>query len=317
MLVTGATGFVGSVLCDTLVRSGYLVRAAGRGGRTTTGGTEYVVIGDMGGDLRCQEALVGVDSVVHLAARTHIPRNSPANSNLYMAENALGTSNLAQQAAEAGVRRFIFLSSVKVNGEATTTRAFTSHDEPQPQDAYGASKLAGEKLAMRVGRRMGMGVMIVRSPLIYGPGVKAHFLSLMRWIDEEKVLPLGAVENKRSLVSIWNLCDLILRLLTGPIAPVGVWMVSDGQDFSTPELIRELASVLDRRANLLQLPVQVLHFLGDAFGYRAQVARLCSSLTVDIVNTRDVLNWSPPLSVAEGLRRTARWYRSTDALREC
>jgi len=155
-----------------------------------------------------------------------------------------------------------------------------------------------------------MGVAIVRSPLVYGPGVKANFLRMLRWVDKEWPLPLGAVDNKRSLVSVWNLCDLMLRLL-GDSVPAGrIWLVSDGEDLSTPQLIRRLAAAMDRRARLLPVPVSVLKTLGGWLGYRAQIDRLCGSLVVDIGQTRDELNWSPPESVEEGLRRTVRWYLS-------
>ncbi len=311
VLVTGAGGFVGSVLCNMLAQSGWQVRAAVRHGRPTpTGAAEHAVIGDLGGDISWQEALLGVDSVVHLAARAHVLGDSPANADLYAQANALGTSNLARQSAAAGVRQFVFLSSIKVNGEATTSRAFNSNDEPRPRDAYARSKWEGEKFAMIAGRESGMRVAIVRPPLVYGPGVKANFLRLMRWIDEEKILPLGAVDNKRSLVSVWNLCDLIIRLLTGSGAPSDVWMASDGEDLSTPDLVRRLATAMGRRARLLPLPVRVLRFLGHACGYQAQVDRLCGSLVVDIAKTRLDLAWVPPVSVGEGFERTAHWYLS-------
>jgi len=317
VLVTGATGFVGSVLCGTLAQSGYLVRAAVRNGRAApAGAAEHAVMGDLGGNLRWQDALAGVDSVVHLAARAHVLGDSAINADLYAEANARGTLNLARQAAAAGVRRFIFLSSIKVNGETTTSRAFDCDDEPHPLDAYGASKWEGEKSLMTVALQTGMGVAIVRPPLVYGPGVKANFLRLMRWIDTEKLLPLGAVDNKRSLVSVWNLCDLILRLLAEPVPPNRVWLVSDDHDISTPDLIRQLASAMDKRVRLLPVPVKFLKFFGYALGYGAQIARLCGSLTVDISATRTVLGWSPPISLAEGLLRTARWYSSKDLRRD-
>lgn len=311
VLVTGASGFVGSVLCELLACSGYVVRAAGRAVRPASGASaEHVLVGDLGGDPRWQEALAGVDIVVHLAARAHILNDPPANASLYARANALGTSNLAQQAAAAGVRQFVFLSSVKVNGEATTLRAFTSQDEPQPRDAYGVSKWQGEQFAMAIGQQSGMRVAIIRSPLIYGSGVKANFFRLMRWVDEEKPLPFGAVKNRRSLVSVWNLCDLILRVVAGPTPAVGAWMVSDGRDLSTPELVRLLAAAMGRRARLFSIPVGMLRFLAAAAAQRAQLARLCGSLVVDISSTHAELGWSPPLSVEEGLARTARWYLS-------
>jgi nucleoside-diphosphate-sugar epimerase len=309
VLVTGASGFVGSVLCELLARSGYVVRATGRAVRPVSGAAaEHVLVGDLGGDPRWQEALAGVDVVVHLAARAHILDDPPANAPLYTKANALGTSNLAQQAAAAGVRQFVFLSSVKVNGEATTLRAFSSQDEPQPRDAYGASKWQGEQFATAIGQQSGMRVAIIRSPLIYGSGVKANFFRLMRWVDEEKPLPFAAVENRRSLVSVWNLCDLILRVVAGPTPAVGTWMVSDGRDLSTPELVRLLAAAMGRRARLFSIPVGMLRLLAAATAQRARVARLCGSLVVDISSTHAELGWSPPLSVEEGLARTARCY---------
>lgn len=311
VLVTGATGFVGSVLCDVLAQSGYVVRAAVRdSGRTPSCVAECVVTGDLGEDARWHEALKGVDSVIHLAARAHILGDSNDNSALYRQANALNTLILARQAAAAGIRRFVFLSSVKVNGEATTERPFNASDHPHPRDAYGESKWEGERFALAVGEQSGMEVAIVRSPLIYGPGVKANFLRLMRWVDKEWLLPLGSARNKRSLVSVWNLCDLLLKMLTSPIVPGRVWMVSDGEDLSTPQLIRRIASAMDRRARLLPVPVQVLRLLGFALGYRAEVMRLCGSLEVDIKETREALGWSPPVPVNEALQRTVRWYLS-------
>lgn len=304
------------MLCGTLARSGFRVRAAVRDGRPRPAdAAEHVIIGDLGPDLDWREALTGVDSVVHLAARAHILGDPAANSVLYRVANALGTLNLSQQSAAAGVGQFVFLSSVKVNGEVTASRAFTAHDEPRPRDAYGLSKWEAERFVTEVGARTGMGVGIIRPPLVYGPGVKANFLKLMRWVDREKILPLGAVNNKRSFVSVWNLCDLILRLLAGPAALTGVWMVSDGQDVSTPELIKQIAKAMERRARMPALPVSVLQFLGYLSGHRPQVDRLCGSLVVDITDTRTELGWSPPVSLAEGLERTARWYLSGNGVR--
>jgi nucleoside-diphosphate-sugar epimerase len=302
---------VGSTLCELLTRSGYRVRATGRDvRRAPAGAAEHVAVGDLGGDTRWQEALAGIDTVVHLAARAHVLNDPPANAALYTEANALGTSSLAQQAGAGGVRQFIFLSSVKVNGEATTQRAFTSHDTPEPRDAYGVSKWEGEQLVTAIGKQSGMRVAIIRPPLIYGPGVKANFLELMRRIDAQNILPFGAVENRRSLVSVWNLCDLILRIAAGPTPPAGTWMVSDGRDLSTPELVRLIAAALGRRPRLLSMPVGALRFLAGAVGRRAQIARVCGSLAVDISSTRTELGWLPPLSVEEGLARTAHWYLS-------
>ena len=310
VLVTGATGFVGSVLCDALARSGYTVRAALRdAARKPAGAAEQVVIGDLGMNNPWQAALAGVDAVIHTAARAHVLGDPDENADLYMQANAAATGNLAVQSAQAGIRRFIFLSSIKVNGEGTSARAIRSTDYPRPAEAYGRSKWQGEKNALAAAGTA-MGVAIVRSPLVYGSGVKANFLRMLRWVDKEWPLPLGAVDNRRSLVSVWNLCDLMLRLL-GDSVPAGrIWLVSDGEDLSTPQLIRRLAAAMDRRARLLPVPVSVLKTLGGWLGYRAQIDRLCGSLVVDIAQTRNELNWSPPVSVDEGLRRTVDWYLS-------
>jgi UDP-glucose 4-epimerase len=311
VLVTGATGFVGRVLCDALARSGYRVRAAARDVRRAPACVdEPMAIDDLGAANQWLPLLRDVDSVVHLAARAHVLGDPAANAHLYREVNAAGTLNLASQAASAGVRRFILLSSVKVNGESTRERPFSADDKPAPRDAYGESKWEAERHALTIGARTGMEVAIVRAPLVYGAGVKANFLRLMRWVDKERMLPLGGIANSRSLVSIWNLCDLVLLLITHPAAAQRVWMVSDGENLSTPELIRRIAHAMHRRARLLPVPAVLLRAAGGALGYRAETERLCGSLTVDISRTRHDLGWSPPISINEALSRTAQWYLS-------
>lgn len=309
VLVTGATGFVGRVLCGELARCGYRVRAAVRDVRRSPACVEEPVpMEDIGAMNHWLPLLRGVDSVIHLAARAHVLGDSPANSHLYHEVNADGTHNLATQAADAGVRRFILLSSVKVNGDSTQGPGFSAADEPRPTDPYGESKWAAEKHAMAAGARTGMEVAIVRPPLIYGPGVKANFLRLMRWVDQERMLPFGAIANHRSLVSIWNLCDLVLLLMSHATAPGQVWMVSDAESPSTPELIARMARSMGRRERLLRVSPGLLKALGAMLGLRAQMSRLCGSLVVDTSETRRKLGWSPPISMDEGLVRTATWY---------
>jgi nucleoside-diphosphate-sugar epimerase len=311
VLVTGATGFVGRSLCDALARSGFLVRAAVRDARRSPPSvTESAAMNDLGADTQWGSLLRGVDCVIHLAARAHILNDPPANAEAYRRVNTLGTLNLAIQAAEAGARRFIFLSSVKVNGEATPAGSFTADDAPAPADAYGESKLEAERHVLAVGASSAMEVAIVRPPLIYGPGVKANFLRLMRWVDKERLLPLGGVSNRRSLVSIWNLCDLLMLLIASPHASRRVWMVSDGDPLSTPELIRRLARAMHRRARLVPVPAGLLRTLAAGLGFRGEVERLCGSLVVDISATQRDLGWSPPVAVDEALSRTAQWYLS-------
>jgi UDP-glucose 4-epimerase len=311
VLVTGATGFVGRVLCGELVQRGYRVRAAIRDVRRSPACVEEpVLMEDIGAKNHWLPLLRDVDSVIHLAARAHVLGDSRANFHLYHEVNAEGTHHLATQAANAGVRRFIFLSSVKVNGDSTEGPGFSAADEPQPTDPYGESKWAAEKYALAAGARTGMEVAIVRPPLIYGPGVKANFLRLMRWVDQERMLPFGAIANSRSLVSIWNLCDLVLLLISNPTAPGRVWMVADCESPSTPELIGRMARSMERRERLLRVSPGILKALGSMLGLRAEMSRLCGSLVVDTSETRRELGWSPPISMDEGLVRTARWYLS-------
>jgi UDP-glucose 4-epimerase len=255
-------------------------------------------------------ALRDLDVVIHLAARAHILHDSSANSNLYIETNVRGTERLADASADAGIRRFVFLSSIKVNGEETIDHAYTTDDEAQPRDAYGSSKWHAEQRVREIAKRTGMEAVIVRPPLVYGPGVRANFLRLLRWVDRELPLPLGAIENSRSLVSIWNLCDLLVRVLEHPRAPGHSWMVSDGEDLSTPELIQCLARAMKRRVRLAPIPIGVLTLFGVLAGRRAEVARLCGSLTVNIEHTCRELEWAPPMKVDEAIDRTVTWYLS-------
>jgi nucleoside-diphosphate-sugar epimerase len=312
VLVTGATGFVGGHLCETLTAAGYIVRSAVR---TTPPGrplrsAEVVLVGEIDKETHWEEALRGVDLVVHAAARAHVLGDPAANSHLYFDVNAHGTHRLALAAAKAGVQRFVYLSSIKVNGEESVGRAYSSEDVPQPQDPYGASKLLGERLLAEVGANSKMAIATVRPPLVYGSGVRANFLRLLSWVHKGVPLPLGAVKNTRSLISVWNLCDLVMLLLQHPAAPGQVWLASDGLDLSTPGLITRLGAALARPVHLLPVPVGLLRLGGLVCGKRAMVERLCGSLVVDITPTRDQLGWSPPLSVDDSLARTAAWYLS-------
>jgi nucleoside-diphosphate-sugar epimerase len=309
VLVTGASGFVGRVLCTTLTDAGYAVRAAVRRstGYEDSEGTETVAIGDLA-TAEWSAALRGVDCVVHAAARAHTG-DARSRPELYLQTNAHGTRRLAVAAVRAGIGRFVYLSSVKVNGEGAE-RPYGALDEPRPQDPYGESKLLGEKFALQVAAGSAMGVVIVRSPLVYGPGVRANFARLLRWVERGWPLPLAAIHNRRSLVNVWNLCDLLQRLLIHTAAPGRIWMVSDAEDLSTAELVRRIARELHRPARLFPVPATALRIAGAMLGASAEIARLCDSLTVDIAATRRELEWSPPVSVTEGLARTVLWYRS-------
>ena len=313
VLLTGATGFVGRTLAPALAAAGYTVRAALRteGGVIPPGCAETVVVGDIGANTDWSAALRDVEQVVHAAARAHLVQVA-ADLNAYMETNARGTQRLAAAAATGGVRRFVFLSSVKVNGEQTVGRPYTGADEPHPRGPYAISKWIAEQRLHEGVETAGMQTVTVRAPLVYGPGVRANFLRMMKWVASGWPLPLGSVNNSRSLINVWNLSDLIVNLMRNPAAPGGTWMATDGEDLSTPELLTGLGRALGRRARLFPAPVGLLRLGAAAVGLRDEIARLCESLVVDISQTRKLLGWSAPVGVGEGLARTASWYLSRD-----
>lgn len=306
VLVTGPTGFVGRTLLTKLVP--LEIRCALRSPLIEDSEHESLVVGSIDGQTNWHEALDGVDCVVHLAARVHIMHPTSQDKHRFYETNVAGTERLATQAAAAGVRRFVYLSSIKVNGESTQQQPFRSDDKPNPQDDYGISKWQAEQALFDIAQGSGMEAIAIRSPLVYGPGVRANFLRLMRWIHGGVPLPLGAVDNQRSMVSVWNLCDLIVRLTDVPLIRSGVLMVSDGKDLSTPELVRRIARAMGRKSRLVPLPVSLLRVLGSGLGKKDEVARLCSSLTVDISETQRQVNWAPSMSIDEALDRTVRWF---------
>jgi len=304
LLITGATGFVGSRLHEAAVRENIWVRRALR----RRNGIDGVVVGDLGPCNDWSDALEGVEVVVHLAARVHIAADAAVDP---MAEfrrvNVDGTVNLAKQAALAGSRRLVFVSSIKVNGEGTGLgKPFTTADAPGPRGPYAVSKFEAEQALRRVEKETGLEVVIIRPPLVYGPGVKANFLRLMRAVRKGVPLPFGRVRNKRSLVAVDNLVDLIMTCIDHPAAAGRTFLVSDGEDLSTPGLIRKLARAMGRPARLLPVPPALLRLGGRAVGKMAEVERLIGSLQVDAGHTRKMLGWRPPVSVDEALRQTAR-----------
>jgi nucleoside-diphosphate-sugar epimerase len=302
VLVTGATGFVGTALVDRMVREGRcIVRAAVRREASGLPAAVERVIGDLRPDMEWQSALAGVHAVVHLAARVHVMRDAAPNP---LAEfrrvNVAGTLNLARQAAAAGVHRFVCLSSVKVNGECG---AYVEADPPAPEDAYAISKHEAELGLRRIAAETGMKTVIIRAPLVYGAGVRANFQALMRAVHRGIPLPLGAIHNRRSLVALDNLVDFILICIEQPAADNETFLVSDGEDLSTPDLIRRLARAMGRPARLIPVPASVLMGAAALLGKRDVARRLLGSLTVDITKARHRLAWVPPVSVDEGLRR--------------
>ena len=314
VLVTGATGFVARALIDLLVVQGCSVRAAmRRAGAFTATGASVVTVGDLSAQTDWSAALTGVEVVVHAAARVHVMQEAAADPLLeFRRVNVQGTLQLARRAAAEGVRRFVFISSIKVNGEATQpTHPFTADDAPAPLDAYGISKMEAEQGLRKIAEQSGMEVVIIRPPLVYGPGVKANFQTMMRWLARGVPLPLGAIHNQRSLVALGNLVDLIVTCLTHPAAANQTFLVSDGEDVSTTELLRRMGQALGRPARLIPVPVSWLKLAAAMVGKPDVAQRLCGSLQVDIEKTRRLLGWTPPLSLDEGLRRAAGVGRDT------
>jgi nucleoside-diphosphate-sugar epimerase len=311
VLVTGANGFVGRHLCAALARAGHQVTAALRGpgaANVTIANVSVAVVGDIHGGTDWSEALRDIDVVIHTAARVHNLGDSAANAQRYFDTNTSGTARLAEASAAARVRRLVFLSSVKVNGERTNDVAFGAGDSPRPVDAYGISKWQGEQALISVAARSALQTVIVRTPLVYGPEVRANFLRLMGWIHARRPLPFGRIDNRRSLTSIGNLCDLLLNTIYNPAAANRTFMVSDDFDLSTRELTLKLAAAMGVEAQMLPVPVGLLRLAGRMMGRAAEVGRLCDSLTVDCATTRVELGWTPPLTVEVALAETARWF---------
>lgn len=301
--VTGASGFVGGVLLESLAREGYQVVALTRQPKDLQRATVRAV-GDLGNAEGLAEALEGVDVLIHLAARAHVMGEHRSDAvALYRAVNVDGTVRLAEAAVRAGVKRVVFVSSIKVNGEQTTARPFTAGDEPAPEDAYGLSKREAEAALWRIAGETGLEVTIIRPPLVYGPLVKGNLRRLISFVQRGLPLPFGAVRNRRSLVSVYNLCDLLVRCVEHPAAAGQTFLASDGEDLSTPGLIREIAIAFSRPARLWPVPVPVLKLAGRITGRLDDIDRLCGSLQVDIAKTCGLLDWHPPLSVREGFRR--------------
>lgn len=298
ILVTGANGFVGSALCATLQARGEPVLPAVR--RATLAGQH--AIGDFDAATDWAPALVDCGAVIHLAARVHVMRDRAGDPlAAFRAVNVDATLNLARQAAASGVKRFVFVSSVKVNGEATVERPFTAFDAPAPGDAYGQSKLEAEIALAALARETGLELVVVRPPLVYGPGVRANFLKLMQLVKKGVPLPLGAIRNRRSMVALDNLLDLLIVCARHPDAAGQTFMVSDGHDVSIAELLRMLAQSMGRPARLLPVPAGLLAGAAALLGKSAVASRLLGSLQVDIGHTRARLGWQPVASVQESL----------------
>lgn len=303
IVLTGATGFVGSAVLHRLNEEDRRVTAVSR--RPKPG---LVQVGELGPETDWSGVFDRHEVVIHAAARVHV-MDEQARDPLFAFQqaNVEGTARLAEEAARCGVRQFIFISSIKVNGEETLLgHPFLPSDPPAPQDAYGTSKAGAETRLREISDRTGMEVVIIRPPLVYGPGVKANFRRMMQWLVRGVPLPLGAIRNLRSLVGLDNLVDLIVTCIGHPAAQGETFLVSDDNDVSTTELLEKMAAALGRPARLVPIPSPLLLVGATVLGRRPVARRLLGSLQVDISQTRTRLGWTPPVSLDEGLRRAAR-----------
>lgn len=308
VLVTGATGFVGAAVLDLALTKQHDVLATVRNESNAIGcNVSKTVVTDLNADTHWGEALESRDVVVHSAARVHVMEDqSTAPLDEFRKVNVDGTVNLARQAAAAGVKRFIFISSIKVNGEGTLPgQPYTAFDTPAPQDPYGVSKMEAEQGLRQIADETAMQVVIIRPVLVYGPGVKANFRSMMNWVNKGVPLPLGAINNSRSLVGLDNLVDLIVTCIDHPAAANQTFLVSDGEDLSTTQMLKRMALALGKTARLLPIPVALLKGGAALLGKPTIAQRLCGSLQVDISHTRKTLNWTPPVSVDSGFLAAA------------
>lgn len=340
-LVTGANGFVGKPLCAELLRQGQAVRAAARGADSPIGNIEVSAIGLIDGATDWAVALRDVEVVIHLAARVHVMREDATDPlEAFRKVNVAGTERLARCAAAAGVKRLVYVSSIKVNGESTSpmcagtlspTRpprklspasgggardVFAESDEPRPQDPYGISKCEAEQALRRVAAETGMEIVVVRPPLVYGTGVKGNFAQMMKVLERGIPLPLASVRNLRSLVYVGNLVDALILCATHPAAAGQTYLVSDGEDVSTPELLRGLGEAMERPARLFPCPPNLLKLAGRLSGKADQIERLLGSLQVDSGKIRRELGWRPPYTLGEGLQNTGASVRRIDVVKE-
>lgn len=303
--VSGANGFLGRALCSYLSGDGHVVVRTVR-----SKDKEACAVGEIGPDTDWREALNGCDAVVHLAARVHVMHDKATEPMTeYRKVNVEGTRKLAQQAAQIGIKRFIFMSTIKVFGEGRDI-PYGENDQAAPEDAYAASKWEAEKVLSQIARETGMEVVVLRPPLVYGPGVKGNFFSLMRAIDRGVPLPLGGIRNRRSLIYLGNIVDAVRVCLVHPSAAGKTFAVSDRDDVSTPELVRRVAASLGCKSLLLPLPVAWMKWVGILLGKRKAVDRLVGSLAVETGSIHKELGWSPPFDMQAGISETAEWYRT-------
>ena len=309
-LITGANGFVGRPLCEEMLRQGWRVRAAIRSSIQMQNGVEIVVIDDINGDTDWTSALYGVDVIIHLAARVHVMKDTAEDPlTEFLKVNLHGTENLAQQAARAGIKRLVYVSSIKVNGEETQgQRCYTEEDIPAPQHPYGISKWQAEQALRRIALETNLQVVIVRPPLVYGPGVKGNFNSLMAAIEKGRALPLAGAHNVRSQVYVGNLVSALIACATHPAAAGQTYLVRDDGNISTALLVKKISVALGRNNRSFYFPEKLLRIAAATLGRADQINRLFGSLRVSDAKLRGELGWIPPYTLEQGLSATAAWY---------
>jgi UDP-N-acetyl-alpha-D-quinovosamine dehydrogenase len=310
VLVTGATGFIGSAVLQGLSGRSFSVIAGTRSAVHSFDGIKSINLGDLSLSPDVSSSLDGVDVVIHLAARAHIMNDTALDP---LAEfrrvNTNATLNLASQAATAGVKRFVFLSSIKVNGEFTRGKQqFTSDDNSIPDEPYALSKYEAEQGLLELAKTTNMEVVIIRPPLVYGPGVKANFASMMKWVNKGVPLPFGAVHNHRSLVALDNLVSFILHCIEHPKAANEIFLISDDEDISTTELLYKVSNAFGKTSFLIPIPVSFMTFVAKLFGKGDMADRLFSSLRVDSSKARNLLAWKPMITMDEQLKKTVEVY---------
>lgn len=313
ILVTGANGFISRALIEKLLQSGYGVRGAVRAVYQDAAlPLDTLAVGDIGWRTDWHEVLTDIDVVVHLAARAHVLKEQVSDPLVeFRRVNVGGTHSLVNQAVTAGVERFIYISSIGVLGNRTPGRPFKEEDPPMPCTHYARSKWEAEQVLQEVAKNKGLEVIIIRPPLVYGPGNPGNFLRLIDWLDRGLPLPLANIQNCRSLVCVDNLVDFLICCIEAPRAANNVFHVTDGHDLSTPDIIRQIAHALGRPARLFPFPSTLLRFGASLTGMSNVVCRLMDSLTIDIGKARLMLGWTPPVSVDMGVGRAVRWYKET------
>lgn len=310
LILTGGSGFIGSQLLDSLVENNEDVSVVVRRKLKINKSVEQIEVAEIDSNTNWCRAVRGCDVFIHCAARAHVMKTENVDPlTAYRKVNVDGTLNLARQAAVSGVKRFVYLSSIKVNGEETVRgQKFCATDIHDPEDFYGISKSEAEKKLFLLGQETSMEIVVIRPPLVYGPGVKGNFLSMLSWLHKGVPLPLGAINNKRSFVGLTNLVDLIVRCVKHPAAKNKVFIAGDGEDVSTTELLEKISFALGKKSRLFPVSPTLLTLVAMVLNKRSVTRKLCGSLQIDISDTQDVLNWTPPMGMRDELRRTVDHY---------